>query len=169
MPRQTTDLLHRQASWYKTSAALLAAAKTLWPKARLPIRRNRKIYPSDLRAFAQHGPAFLLLSAFAVENALKGTRVRQIRRAGGVLDVSNRGRGGANSNKVWGHDLPALAKSIGLQTDNLDDEMLNTLKRNIEWAGRYPAASGTGEWFIPRHGSDDLQRIIKLIRRIRKL
>jgi hypothetical protein len=114
-------------------------------------------------------PAFLLLSAFAVENALKGTRVKQIRRRGAVPNVSNRGSDAADSNRVWGHDLPALAKSVGLVTDDIDDQMLKTLKANIEWAGRYPAPSGAGKWFVPTHGTDDLRRITSLIRRIRAL
>lgn len=175
MPKKTSstakpvDPLHLSASWYSASAALLAAAKTLWPKARTPFRRKGSLDKHSFRTFTQHAPAFLLLSAFAVENALKGTRVKQIRRARGIPTVARPKRNAGGPNYVWGHDLPALARSIGLQTDNADDELLNTLKRNIEWAGRYPGPSGVGEGFVPRHGSQDLRRITSLIRRIKRL
>jgi hypothetical protein len=169
MPRTRIVQLHKPASWYRTSSALLAAARTLWPKARIGVQRNGKFFPTAFRGSMQLSPVFLLLSAFAVENALKGTKVKQIRRAGGFPKVSKPRKGLSDPMVVWGHDLPALAKSVGLKTDVIDDEMLHTLKRNIEWAGRYPGPSGTGDRFVPRHGTDDFQRIRSLIRRIRKL
>jgi len=147
----------------------MAAARTLWPKARVRFRRNGKLYAADFKESQQLGPAFLLLCAFAVENALKGTRVKQIRRAGSVPKVSKPRRGTYDAMVVWGHDLPALAHTVGLVTDEVDAEMLHTLKRNIEWAGRYPGPSGVGDWFVPRHGTNDLRVISSLIRRIRKL
>jgi hypothetical protein len=45
--------------------------------------------------------------------------------------------------------------------------MLNTLWRNILWAGKYPTAGdGPGNRFIPRIGSDDSGRIRLLIDRL---
>lgn len=38
-------------------------------------------------------------------------------------------------------------------TDQLDDQMLHVLRRNIEWAGGYPGTNGTGGWFVPRYGA----------------
>ncbi len=144
MPQRKIDRLHNAANWYRTSAALMAAARDRWPKARIGVRRDGKFYAGDFRTSLQLGPPFLLLSAFAVEKALKGTRVKQIRRSGAVPKVSKPRGKTAGETVVWGHDLLALAASVGLQTDVIDDEMLHTLKRNIEWAGRYPGPSGVG-------------------------
>jgi len=148
------------------------SAKTLWPKVRSIFGDGEKqpiLTGRMLRESGQHAPPFLLLSAFAVENALKGTKVKQILRRGDVPTFSARSKDANKPENVWGHDLPALAKDVGLTTDQLDDQMLYVLTRNIEWAGRYPGTDGKGGWFIPRYGSKDLQHIVRLINRIKRL
>lgn len=165
------DPIYDPASWYERSDGLVAAATTLWPKvlAMLSLREGDLLFPNQLKDFAQHGPPFLLLAAFAVENALKGTKVKQILSRGGEPAFSKAKKN--DPNRVWDHELVELAKDVGLVMDQQDEAMLHVLTRNIQWAGRYPGteASRPEAWFVPRYGSDDLARISSLVERIKRL
>jgi len=146
---------------------LMAAARTIWPKVKAVFKKpGRKLHRHEFRGFVQHGPPFLLLCAFAVENALKGTRVRQIRRGKGTPVFAP----GRTADHVWGHDLPQLARAVGLSTSPEEDELLHVLVRNIEWAGRYPRTLDPkkGAAFVQRYGPDDLQRVARFIARVKR-
>lgn len=159
--------LENPSTWYRHSVALMAAARTLWPRVRAGFpKTGRRFSARRFKDFQQHAPAFLLLCAFAVENALKGTKVKHIRRRGGAPVFSN--RQAAAAERVWGHDLPQLARDIMLATSSEDDERLHVLQRNIEWAGRYPRPTGKGSAFVQRYGADDLRQVVRLIARIKR-
>jgi hypothetical protein len=163
-----TPELELPSTWYRNSGALMAAARTLWPKVRAGFPKpGRRLYPRQFRDFQQHAPAFLLLCAFAVENALKGTKVKHIRKRES-WPVFSAARQSPASDRVWGHDLPQLARDVRLETTADDDERLHVLQRNIEWAGRYPRPEGKGSAFIQRYGADDLRQVVSLIARIKR-
>ncbi len=74
VPR-SRDPLQDSEPWYEMTADLLSAARTLFLKARAGFAHDGE--PLVGSAYAEsigHSRAFLLLAAFALENALKGTK-----------------------------------------------------------------------------------------------
>src|SRR5687767_11726959 len=110
-PRSHEPLLEPDP-WYEMAADLLSAAETLFQKARSGFAHDgQPLIPSAYAESLGQSRAFLLLAAFALENALKGTKVKQIRERGETPVV---GPGRDSPQRVWGHDLPQLASDVGL-------------------------------------------------------
>jgi hypothetical protein len=152
------------ASWRAAGEAMQSAAELLW--ARIDVAFSGNTW-DDIRVVTNWGGPALLLSGYAVENLLKGLRVKQIVEKGHTPLISSKAPVAV---RVWGHNLPELAMSVGLDVKSYDSELLNTLWRNILWAGRYPTAGdGPGNQFIPRIGSNDSNQVRNLVDRLKAL
>jgi hypothetical protein len=148
-------------SWRLAGVAMQSAAELLWGRIDAAFRGSTG---EQIQVIANWGGPALLLSGYAVENLLKGLRVKQISDSGGTPLVSSKAPAVV---RVWGHNLPELAKSVGLHLGPHDAELVNTLWRNILWAGKYPTAGdGPGNRFVPRIGSNDSEMIRALIDRL---
>jgi hypothetical protein len=81
-----------------------------------------------------------LLGGYALENLLKGLRVRQIREAGGTAR-----RDGTLVRELSGHDLEALADAAEVVLASHERSLLKRLTTTIAWGGRYAAPKKGGD------------------------
>jgi hypothetical protein len=130
-------------------------------------RKRSEVSEAEYLAQRSSVPAFQLLAAFALENALKGTLVRQLLARGETPIFDG---GGRSSAKVWGHELRQLAESVGLTLSRSERFFLESLERSVEWSGRYPGPGKRRYKPDPAPiGSDDHRLLVALIDRIRAL
>jgi hypothetical protein len=165
-PRRRDPLLNHLA-WYSKAGELLYAAESHWPAInRMFTRTEREFSDEEFLARRSSTPAFQLLAAFAVENALKGTLVRQLLARGEkpVFEPNPK-----TSATVWGHKLLELADRVGLTLDRFERFLLESLERSVEWAGRYPGPGPKQDEDPIGIGSDDLKLLHGIIDRIRGL
>ncbi len=81
-----------------------------------------------------------LLGGYALENLLKGLRVKQLRGAGESIMVKGQLR-----RELTRHDLIALAKAAGVPLARHERFLLERLTVTITWGGRYIAPKDVGE------------------------
>ena len=85
-------------------------------------------------------PAASLLGGYALENLLKGLRVKQLRAAGETIVVKGRLR-----RELTRHDLITLAEAAGVPLARHERFLLERLTVTITWGGRYIAPKDVGE------------------------
>jgi hypothetical protein len=86
--------------------------------------------------------AYMMLTGFALECAVKGLLVKQkpeLVRAGALPSWPTRS----------GHDLPGLFRAVGVPLSAPEKELLQRLREFVEWRGRYPIPA-RAEQLMPR-------------------
>jgi len=81
-----------------------------------------------------------LLGGYALENLLKGVRVKQLRAAKEPIFMNGRLR-----RELTRHDLVALARAAGVPLARHEKFLLERLTVTINWGGRYVAPKDVGE------------------------
>lgn len=84
--------------------------------------------------------ASLLSGGYALENLLKGVRVKQLRAAGEPIFIDGRLR-----RELTRHDLVAVARAAGVPLARHEQFLLERLTATINWGGRYIAPKDVGE------------------------
>lgn len=123
-----TPRLEFPDEWRRQGEGLLACSEVLWGHV------ERSTIPGMAMGAAS------LLGGYALENLLKGLRVRQIREAGGTAR-----RKGKLVRELSGHDLAALADDAGVVLASHERFLLKRLTNTIAWGGRYVAPKKSGE------------------------
>lgn len=85
-------------------------------------------------------PAASLLRGYALENLLKGLRVKQLRAAGESIVVKGRLRP-----ELIRHDLITMAEAAGVPLARHERFLLERVTVTITWSERYIAPKGVGE------------------------
>lgn len=125
--------------WWKLADDLLHSARLLRPRARAAWRSLEKHRQNrDAWKLDHYTGPFLMLTAYAVENFLKGALVlRDREKIRSDLDFVQHGK---LPKLLKGHELVALAAKLNLKLDQRAKEALLRLERCAVWAGRYPVA-----------------------------
>jgi hypothetical protein len=123
--------------WLDTAENLTAVLKLLSPQIdsafagiakAVTAGAGERIEGSDV--FRIHG-VYLMLSAYAIENCVKGALVRK--RKWCAEDVSK-----GLPQELKSHTLGALVEPLELSLNEEEDELLERLAAYSTWAGRYP-------------------------------
>jgi hypothetical protein len=123
-----SPLLEHPEAWLRQGKGLLYSSEVLWHHA-------EQSTPEALSMAAAS-----LLGGYALENLLKGVRVKQLRAAGQSIFIKGRLRG-----ELARHDLVALAKAAGVPLARHEKFLLERLTVTINWGGRYIAPKDVGE------------------------
>ncbi len=121
-------------SWLEYADELRDAAEILWQKTETNLRVDAEIDYKGRALNLLRGPSisrpYVLLSAFAIENLLKGLLVAQ---------NPNHINSGKLSDDIWGHDIIGLASKIrGLKLSAEEKEFCHIAKAALPYWGRYP-------------------------------
>lgn len=153
------DAAANPASWINAADGLLKSAETLWSAKVAPFwsaylreidelnaRGAEELTLSEetQRLFSESMsyqlPA-LLLSGFAIENALKAIRVQQLALRGEKpFRRTNKGR--FLLPELLTHDLVTLAARCDLKLEREEQSLLRRMQETIQWGGRYPVRAG---------------------------
>lgn len=123
-----SPLLKEPDAWRRQGKGLLFSSEVLWHHA-------EHSTPEALSMAAAS-----LLGGYALENLLKGIRVKQLRAEGKAIFVNNRLR-----SELTGHDLIVLARAVGIRLARHKTFLLERLGVTINWGGRYVAPKGVGD------------------------
>jgi hypothetical protein len=136
--RNYVHAMSSSTHWFKLADDLLQSAKLLKPRAAAAWRswqahsRDKSVSPK----LDHYTATYLMLTAYAVENILKGTLVA---REGAALRADPKFlQRGLLPDVLKGHNLLDLALRLNLQLDRRAQEALLRLERSAVWAGRYP-------------------------------
>ena len=133
-------------SWQFSAECLMSAANVLWDEFMRPVRARNKqlaqhpdgpIEEMPTSEFPDHGLAALLLSGYAIENILKGIRLRhwQLKGENAVVD-------GKLATDFTTHRLKAYTEDAAMPgTSDTDKDVLLRLQQCIEWTGKYPVST----------------------------
>jgi hypothetical protein len=149
-------------SWCATADDLLCAAAALRPKLVRFWKTVDAIREGRGRRFPRNNlhRVYFMLVAFALENLLKAALINS-----GAVSVAGATRLPGELNT---HDLPRLARRTNLALGESDRHLLEELKRDCEWFGRYPvpAEAPSARSYIS-YGKEDSDRLLALVRRVR--
>ena len=123
-----SPLLEYPEAWRRQGKGLLCSSEVLWGHAQ----------HSTPEALSM--PAASLLGGYALENLLKGLRVKQLRAAGESIVAKGRLR-----RELTGHSLISLAEAAGVPLARHERFLLERLSVTITWGGRYVAPKGVGQ------------------------
>lgn len=126
--------------WWKHSDDLLRSARLLRPRAIAAwesLKAHSKDRAVEWRLDHYTGP-YLMLTAYAVENLLKGALV--LRDKGQIRADPEFVSHGKLPKALKSHTLVQLAADLDLNLDKRAKEALLRLERSAVWAGRYPVA-----------------------------
>jgi hypothetical protein len=115
-----SPLLEYPEAWRRQGKGLLCSSEALWGHA----------HHSTPEALSM--PAASLLGGYALENLLKGLRVKQLRAAGESIFVEGRLR-----QELTRHDLITLAEAAGVPLARHERFLRERLTVTITWGGRY--------------------------------
>ena len=122
--------------WIRKADELIYSASLLEPKI-IQIWDNLKsvFHGEDARPGSTgYIGTFFMLYAFAIENSLKAKIILK-NRIKFRKYVEQRGK---LPEELKSHDLFTLAKSLDIQIDSSEEDLLRRLSRSAVWAGRYP-------------------------------
>jgi len=123
-------------AWNRKANELIYSASLLEPKV-IQIWNDLKsvFYGKDAKPGSTgYIGTYFMLNAFAIENIIKAKIIlkNQIKFRN---TVKQKGR---LPDEMKGHDLFKLAKSLNMQIDSAEEDLLRRLSRSAVWAGRYP-------------------------------
>lgn len=169
--------------WITKADDLLASAALLEPEVRKVWKNLREYHAQKVHKTSdkvslipdRHIAIYLMLVAFAVENLLKASVVRDKK-----LEYEREfERSGSLPKELKSHDLTDLARRAGLRFDIAEEDLLRRLSRSAMWFGRYPVPlhykqTALAEMFsdgkhhsVSYLGGSDIDRLNVFIDRIR--
>lgn len=120
---------------------------------------------------------YFMLTAYALENLCKAVIIKK---TASELK-STMSKTGCFPTTLITHNLVRLVKEVGIVTNHQEEEMLIRLERNAVWFARYPVPtsyeklnhyvqiSNGQRIFISFFRNDDIERIKKLVRKVRNI
>lgn len=170
----------RYRDWFGAADELQHAVDLLRPQVMgwwdgLREWEKAKERPRTFPALGCHSIAMMLM-AFVVENLCKGALIRD-----GKVDLSTERLAKKGLPKtITTHNLRALVRTVGMPTDETEQELLSRMTRASRWRGRYPVPveysdendslvvdDGTkysASWF----GGNDMTRMDALVAKLRE-
>jgi hypothetical protein len=149
---------HDSFYWLKQARELDTAAMLIWSAIRQDLLTMSQsgvgsMVDQKKVPYANLGGVFWLNAGFALENLFKGLIVQS-----DPQSVVN----GTITAPLKTHDLGRLAKRAGLDLAAFDAFFLGVATQCIQWAGRYPCSTKSGEFPPPVFSESDVNVYRKL-------
>jgi hypothetical protein len=154
--------------WREKGEILLQAAELIEPKV-LEVHADWKRTlegQSAVGTSQDYIGVYFMLIAYALENFLKSDHVKKMVRGkrNSLLYVEELP---AELKSKGGHELVDLARTVGIELESSEADLLNRLARCAKWAGRYPVPTRFKDIGPSVMFASDVKKIKRLIERVK--
>jgi hypothetical protein len=145
------ELISDSTAWLATGKRLLASADLVWAPAAKALEDFAELgrraeaaggfLDVDARSILtdmSHGAVFRLLAGYAIENLLKGVRVRRLRLNGERVTNDKGELVGLPLSHKYVEFARQEFKQSNLTLSIMEEQLLRRLSLAVRWAGRYP-------------------------------